>query len=160
MVLLLGVHRERREQGHWGLVSSGRKHRIRAQIHGSGLLLGHGLLHRRLRTQPGRVSKLPAIEADEGPPGPSSSVRPHGCPLVLLGLLLLLLLLRRPLRQRRRLQGSLLLLWMWLGHPELAWLLLGQSLLVLWAKWCWLPVTLDLLSWLLSRGPLLGRVVS
>ena len=101
------------------------------------------------------MPELSAIKTNEGPLGPSPSVHLHGCPLALL-----LLLLCRPLRRRGRLQGPLLLLWMRLGHPELAWLLLGQSPLVLWAKWCWLPVTLDLLSWLLSRGPLLGRAVS
>ena len=80
--------------------------------------------------------------------------------MTLLGLLLWLLLLRRPLGRRGWLQRSLLLLWMQLGHPELARLLLGGSPLVLWAERGRLPVTLNLLSWLLSRGPLLGWAVS
>ena len=105
------------------------------------------------------MPKLSTIEANEGPPGSSSSVHSHGSPLALLGLLLLLLL-HRPLRRRRRLQGSLLLLWMQLGHPELCLWLLGWSLLVLLAERCWLPVALDLLSQLWSRGPLLGQAVS
>src|ERR1700731_1524563 len=106
------------------------------------------------------MSKLPTVETYEGPPGPAPPVHSHGCPLASLGLLLLLLLLHRPLRRRGRLQGSLLLLWMRLRHPELCWLLLGQSLLVRLAERCWLPITLDLLLWLWSRSPLLGRAVS
>ena len=103
------------------------------------------------------MSELSAIEANEGPPGPGSSICHHGCPLALLGLLLLL---RRPLRRRGRRRWSLLLLWMRLRHPELARLLLGRSPLVLLAEWRWLPVSLNLLSRRLSRGPWLGRAVS
>src|ERR1700731_1256891 len=99
------------------------------------------------------MSELSTVETDEGPPGPSSSVHSHGCPLALLGLLLLLLLCR-PLRQHGRWQWSLLLLlWLLLGHPELSMLLLGQSPLVLLVEGCWLPIALNLLSQLLSRGP-------